>query len=231
MPTDDPLARARTLTNLLDNAVRVPGTSMRFGLDPVLGLVPGLGDVAGAALSGYVVLLASQLGAPTTVIVRMLGNVVIDTVGGTFPVIGDLFDAGWKSNSRNLALLERHLGQTRVDETREPRRRAADGRGSCCCWRSDRSWSRYFWSGRYFRRSPELRTEVPRTWYRVPGPAFAPLQCTEAPRCMDGSDLAWPVRRSSYQVPVPRTSVVVQAVREFMSITNRYFTSLFSIRS
>lgn len=111
MPTDDPLARARTLTNLLDNAVRVPGTSMRFGLDPVLGLVPGLGDVAGAALSGYVVLLASQLGAPTTVIVRMLGNVVIDTVGGTLPVIGDLFDAGWKSNSRNLALLERHLGK------------------------------------------------------------------------------------------------------------------------
>ena len=84
---------------------------MRFGLDPVLGLIPGLGDVAGAALSGYVVLLASQLGAPTTVIVRMLGNVVIDTVGGTVPVIGDLFDAGWKSNSRNLALLERHLGK------------------------------------------------------------------------------------------------------------------------
>ena len=111
MPTDDPLARARTLTNLLDNAVRVPGTSMRFGLDPVLGLFPGLGDIAGAALSGYVVLLASQLGAPTTVIVRMLGNVVIDTVGGTVPVIGDLFDAGWKSNSRNLALLERHLGK------------------------------------------------------------------------------------------------------------------------
>ncbi|HET7190257.1 MAG TPA: DUF4112 domain-containing protein [Gemmatimonadaceae bacterium] len=111
MPTDDPLARARTLTNLLDNAVRVPGTSMRFGLDPVLGLIPGLGDVAGAALGGYVVLLASQLGAPTTVIVRMLGNVVIDTVGGTVPVIGDLFDAGWKSNSRNLALLERHLGK------------------------------------------------------------------------------------------------------------------------
>ncbi len=111
MPTDDPLARARTLTNLLDNAVRVPGTSFRFGLDPVLGLIPGLGDVAGAALSGYVVLLASQLGAPTAVIARMLGNVVIDTVGGTVPLIGDLFDAGWKSNSRNLALLERHLGQ------------------------------------------------------------------------------------------------------------------------
>lgn len=107
---DDRLARARTLTNLLDTAVRVPGTSFRFGLDPVLGLVPGLGDVAGAALGGYVVLLASQLGAPSAVLVRMLGNIAIDTVGGTLPVVGDLFDAGWKSNSRNLALLERHLG-------------------------------------------------------------------------------------------------------------------------
>ena len=110
--TDDPLSRARALTRLLDSAARVPGTSMRFGLDPILGLVPGLGDVAGAALSGYVVLLASRLGAPTTVIVRMLGNVVIDTVGGTVPVIGDLFDAGWKANTRNLTLLERHHGRS-----------------------------------------------------------------------------------------------------------------------
>ena len=106
---DDPLARARALTRLLDSAARVPGTSFRVGLDPVLGLVPGLGDVAGAALSSYVVILASQLGAPTTVIVRMLGNVDIDTVGGTVPLVGDLFDAGWKSNTRNLALLERHI--------------------------------------------------------------------------------------------------------------------------
>ena len=111
MTTDDPLARARALTRLLDNAARVPGTSFRVGLDPVLGLVPGLGDVAGAVLSGYVVILASRHGAPTAVLVRMLGNVVIDTVGGTIPVVGDLFDAGWKSNSRNLALLEQHLGQ------------------------------------------------------------------------------------------------------------------------
>lgn len=107
--TDDPLGRVRTLTRLLDSVVRVPGTSMRFGLDPIIGLVPGFGDVAGAALSGYVVLLASRFGAPTTVIVRMLGNVAVDTVVGTVPLLGDLFDAGFKSNTRNLALLERHL--------------------------------------------------------------------------------------------------------------------------
>ena len=107
----DPLSRARTLTRLLDSAARVPGTSFRFGLDPLLGLIPGLGDMTGAALSGYLVLLASRHGAPKTVIVRMLGNVAIDTVVGTMPVLGDLFDAGWKSNTRNLALLERHVGQ------------------------------------------------------------------------------------------------------------------------
>jgi hypothetical protein len=111
MTTEDPLARARAFTRLLDTAVGVPGTSFRVGLDPLLGLIPGLGDVTGAALSGYIVILASQLGAPKTVIVRMLGNVVIDTVGGTIPLVGDLFDAGWKSNTRNLALLERHLGE------------------------------------------------------------------------------------------------------------------------
>ena len=110
MTPDDPLARARALTILLDTAVRVPGTSFRFGLDPVLGLVPGLGDMAGAVLSGYVVILASRHGAPRSVIFRMLGNIAIDTVGGTVPVIGDLFDAGWKSNTRNLALFERHMG-------------------------------------------------------------------------------------------------------------------------
>jgi hypothetical protein len=108
---EDPLARARALTRLLDTAVRVPGTSLRFGLDPLLGLVPGLGDVAGAALGSYVVILASRFGAPKAVIVRMLANVAIDTVVGTFPVVGDLFDVAWKSNSRNLTLLEQHLGQ------------------------------------------------------------------------------------------------------------------------
>jgi hypothetical protein len=113
---DDPLARARVLTRILDSAARVPGTNFRFGLDPVIGLIPGIGDLAGAAMSSYVVILGARLGAPRTVIVRMLGNVAIDTFGGMLPVLGDLFDAGWKSNSRNLALLERHLGAPAATE-------------------------------------------------------------------------------------------------------------------
>jgi hypothetical protein len=107
----DPLARPRALARLLDTAVRIPGTNMRFGLDPLLGVVPGLGDLAGAALSGHLVLVASRLGAPRSVIVRMIGNVAIDTLGGTIPLVGDLFDAGWKANTRNLELLDRHLGR------------------------------------------------------------------------------------------------------------------------
>src|SRR5699024_7040577 len=67
----DPLARARTLARLLDTAVGVPGTGVRFGADAILGLVPGLGDVAGAALAGYLVLLAQRLGAPRAVVLRM----------------------------------------------------------------------------------------------------------------------------------------------------------------
>ena len=110
MPTS--LDRVRSLTRLLDTAAQIPGTRVRFGLDSILGLVPGLGDVAGAALSGYMVLLASRMGAPQSVIARMLANVAIDTVGGAVPVLGDLFDVAWKSNSRNLALLERVVGDT-----------------------------------------------------------------------------------------------------------------------
>jgi hypothetical protein len=105
----DPLARARALTRLLDSAATIPGTGIRFGLDPILGLVPGLGDVAGAALAGYLVLLAQRLGAPRAVVLRMLANVAMDTAGGTIPLVGDAFDVAFKSSSRNLALLERAL--------------------------------------------------------------------------------------------------------------------------
>jgi len=105
-PSNDPLARARSLARLLDSAAKVPGTGIRFGADAVLGIIPGLGDVAGAALAGYLVILAQRLGAPRAVVLRMLANVAVDTVAGTVPVIGDLFDVAYKSNTRNVALLE-----------------------------------------------------------------------------------------------------------------------------
>ncbi len=104
------VSRARTLAQLLDSALPLPG-GYRIGLDPLLGLVPGLGDLAGAAMSGHIVLLAARLGAPASVVARMIGNVAIDTLVGAVPVLGDLFDAAWKSNLRNVALLERWLDE------------------------------------------------------------------------------------------------------------------------
>jgi hypothetical protein len=112
----DPLARARALARLLDSAIAIPGTGIRVGADALLGLVPGLGDVAGALLGGYLVLLAQRLGAPRAVILRMLGNVALDTIGGSVPIAGDLFDVAFRSNVRNVALLERAL--ERPHETR-----------------------------------------------------------------------------------------------------------------
>lgn len=102
------MRRARALARALDAAVGIPGTSIRIGLDAILGLIPGAGDVAGAALSGYIVLAAVRRGAPPEVIWRMLANVGIDTIIGTVPVVGDVFDVAYKSNIRNVELLERY---------------------------------------------------------------------------------------------------------------------------
>lgn len=105
------LDSARAVARLLDRSFRIPGTSFRFGLDPILGLLPVGGDVLAALGSGYILYVAWRNGAPGPVIGRMLGNVVLDTVVGSVPVVGDLFDAGWKSNARNVAILEGWLGE------------------------------------------------------------------------------------------------------------------------
>lgn len=102
--------RLRALSRMLDSAFTVPGTRYRFGLDALIGLVPGLGDAVSALFSGYLVIQASRLGAPKSVVTRMVANVAIDTVVGWVPLLGDLFDVVWKSNVRNMALLEEHLG-------------------------------------------------------------------------------------------------------------------------
>src|SRR5919199_6477727 len=129
-PIDRERARAdvsgvRQLARLLDAAVRVPGTDVRLGLDAVLGLIPGAGDLAGGILSGFIILQGARLGAPRSVLARMVMNVVIDTVVGSVPVLGDLFDVGWKSNMRNADLLERYA--ERPEATRTTSRLAVAG--------------------------------------------------------------------------------------------------------
>ena len=118
---DTRLDDVRVLARVLDSAVRVPGTNVRVGLDAVLGLVPIVGDVAGGVFASYVLVQAARLGAPPSVLMRMLVNVGIDGLVGTVPLVGDVFDVGWKSSPRNVALLERHL--ERPGETRAASRR------------------------------------------------------------------------------------------------------------
>ena len=101
-------ARTRRLARLLDSRFRVPGTDLRFGVDGVLGLVPGVGDAAGLALSTYVIVQAVGLGARGATVGRMVANVALDAVFGTIPVLGWAFDFWFKANDRNIALLERH---------------------------------------------------------------------------------------------------------------------------
>ena len=90
----------------MDDAVAIPGTRFRVGLDAILGLVPGVGDVAGGMTTAYTILAAHRLGAPKPVLIRMLWNVLVDTIVGTVPVLGDLFDAAYRANRRNVQLVE-----------------------------------------------------------------------------------------------------------------------------
>jgi hypothetical protein len=101
--------RVRVLARLLDNAIPIPGTPWKIGFDPIVGLIPGIGDLVGAVLSGYIVLEAVRAEVPTLTLLRMLLNVGVDTLLGAVPAVGDVFDAAWKSNTMNVALLERHL--------------------------------------------------------------------------------------------------------------------------
>ncbi|MGB3491483.1 MAG: DUF4112 domain-containing protein [Elainellaceae cyanobacterium] len=103
------LDRIRGLSHLLDNAIPIPGTGYSFGLDPILGLLPAGGDVMGTVLSAYIVLEAARFRLPGATLTRMVFNIVLEMVVGTVPLIGDLFDVGWKSNIQNLKLLEAHL--------------------------------------------------------------------------------------------------------------------------
>jgi hypothetical protein len=106
----DRLERLRKLGYLLDNSIPIPGTRYRIGLESVIGLVPGIGDMVGGGFSLWIVLQAARMGVPASLLARMGWNLVVDVVVGAIPFLGDLFDAGYKANLRNLDLLERHVG-------------------------------------------------------------------------------------------------------------------------
>ena len=103
------LARLDRYATLMDARFRVPGTRIRFGLDPIIGLLPGIGDVLGLALSLYVVVEAIRLGVSKRVLFKMLRNVGLEALVGVVPVLGDVFDIGFKANLRNAALLKGYI--------------------------------------------------------------------------------------------------------------------------
>lgn len=107
------LDRLERFARLMDTAVRVPGTNFRLGLDSVIGLVPGIGDAISAAFASWIVLEAARLGVPKRKLARMLGNVAIDAAVGAVPIAGDLFDAVFRANTRNIEILREHLRRTR----------------------------------------------------------------------------------------------------------------------
>lgn len=101
------LERLRLVADLFDRAFGIPGTKWRFGVDALFGLVPGLGDVAGALVGIYALRVARNLRAPPEIQLHMLTNIALDAVVGMIPILGDLFDFAFQAQTRNLALLER----------------------------------------------------------------------------------------------------------------------------
>ena len=93
------------LSHLLDDFIRIPGTPIRFGLDGIVGFIPGVGDILGGLASSIIIVAAFMRGLPKVTVARMVANVAIETVVGGVPVLGNLFDIGWRANRRNYALL------------------------------------------------------------------------------------------------------------------------------
>ena len=96
------------LSSFLDSKYKVPGTNFRFGIDPIIGLIPGLGDVTSFTFSSFLILLMAKKGASGKVVALMVLNVLLDTIIGSIPVIGTIFDFFYKANNRNVRLLKRH---------------------------------------------------------------------------------------------------------------------------
>ena len=96
------------ISRLLDAQFRVPGTRFRFGIDPIIGLIPGLGDLSSFAVSGVLIMTMARNGVSRKLLLLMLGNLAVDTVLGSIPILGSIFDFTFKANQRNVRLLQQH---------------------------------------------------------------------------------------------------------------------------
>jgi uncharacterized membrane protein len=114
---DQALRRLEALAKLMDNAFVLPGTDIRFGLDGVIGLVPGIGDVVSGIVSSYLIWEARRLGVSKWILGRMMANTLIDTTIGAIPLAGDFFDVMFKANVKNMSLLRRHLERRGASRT------------------------------------------------------------------------------------------------------------------
>lgn len=104
------IARLARLARMMDSAMVIPGTGIRIGADAILGILPGLGDIATKAVAAYIIVEAGRMGVPAGKLARMAGNVAVDLVFGTAPVIGDVFDVFFRANNRNMRILYDHFG-------------------------------------------------------------------------------------------------------------------------
>jgi Domain of unknown function (DUF4112) len=108
-PTETQLAQLRQLSHLWDQAIGIPGTKWRVGLESIIGLLPIGGDWIGLVMSSYILFHAVKFDLPRSVMLRMVFNIAIDAIVGAVPILGDLFDTTWKANTKNVNLLEAHL--------------------------------------------------------------------------------------------------------------------------
>jgi hypothetical protein len=113
VPDADRLERIERLAYLMDESIVIPGTDKRVGLEALVGLIPGLGDVLTALVSLHIVAEAKKLGVPKALISKMIWNVVVDAAVGAVPGAGDIFDAFWKANRKNVELIKRHFAHGR----------------------------------------------------------------------------------------------------------------------
>lgn len=120
MPTTDKLKQLERLAWILDSSIPIPGTPWKVGLDGLIGLVPGIGDLSAGVISSYILFQALRMGAPPMVIGRMALNIMLESVVGVIPVVGDLFDFAFKANQRNVALMRDYV----IEPTKVKRRSA-----------------------------------------------------------------------------------------------------------